>query len=170
MVIKTLVQCNDAAGFLHARQKAASHGNLASQDVETSNLQGDGHLVDDDAAPQPQQERRHLLPQSMSAVLSKLLTQHTAILLGLFLSTIVCLSNYHSPAQISTVSWACQFPTPSPPPSCPWLLFPDIPVGCCSCCLPSATRFYCDLISCSSEVCWLSTSWLLHALLAIQAC
>lgn len=70
---------SDAAGFLRARHKAASHGNLASQDVESGNLQGDGHLSDDDAAPQPQQERRHLLPQSMSAVLSKLLTQRAAI-------------------------------------------------------------------------------------------
>ena len=71
---KTLVHCNDAAGFLHARQKAASHGNLASQDVDTSQGQDAGHS-DHGAAPQPLQQRRHLLPQSMSAVLSMLLTK-----------------------------------------------------------------------------------------------
>lgn len=76
----TSVQCYVAAGFLHARQKAASHGNLASQDVDTSPAQDAGHS-DHDAAPQPLQHRRHLLPQSMSAVLSILLTQSPAILL-----------------------------------------------------------------------------------------
>lgn len=143
------VQANDAAGFLHARQKAASHNNLASQDAETSNLQGDGHLVDDDAALQPQQERRHLLPQSMSAVLSKLLSQHTAMLLMLFLSTVVCFSllpNYNSPAQVSTVSWPVIL---QPLPPCPWLLFPASRVLL----LPSsATGLYCGLISCASKI------------------
>lgn len=68
-VDKASVQCNDAAGFLHARQKAASHGNLASQDADTSQVQDAGHS--DHGAPQ---QRRHLLPQSMSAVLSMLHT------------------------------------------------------------------------------------------------
>ncbi|KAL3141831.1 hypothetical protein ABBQ32_004502 [Trebouxia sp. C0010 RCD-2024] len=57
------------AGFLHSRQKAASHGNLASQDSETGQSQEEDCLTDG-ALQQPHQERRHLLPQSMSAMLS----------------------------------------------------------------------------------------------------
>ena len=73
-VDRTSVQCNGAAGFLHARQKAASHGNLASQDVDTSQVQDAGH-PDHGAPPQ----RRDLLPQSMSAVLSRLRTKSPAL-------------------------------------------------------------------------------------------
>ena len=58
------------AGFLHARQKAASHGNLASQDVEASDLPSDDNSVGF-TAQHPHHERRHLLPHSVSALLSK---------------------------------------------------------------------------------------------------
>ncbi|KAL3153328.1 hypothetical protein ABBQ38_011671 [Trebouxia sp. C0009 RCD-2024] len=60
---------DSCAGFLHSRQKAASQGNLASQDSETGQSQEQDCLTDD-ALPQPHQERRNLLPQSMSAMLS----------------------------------------------------------------------------------------------------
>ena len=153
---------NDAAGFLHARQKAASHGNLASQDVETSNLQGDRHLVDEDSAPQPQQERRHLLPQSMSAMLSELLQQRTAM----------CARSKHNslpstdakvrhPDQTSTVWWAWP---PSPPPflpPAPGLWFPDIFLPSLICVVFSRLGVF---IVCSSPVLarfdQLSMSWL----------